>query len=196
MSDEEEEGEKEKQEEEREDVSESEVIFQISGKAYSIPRHISDSIHQKIIPDLEKRISDKSKQTPLRTPVIFAIIRLLKVLPEANMNVLLPKLFGRICETLKDSDQTARDSARHTLIQVCECVHLQWASEEPQVCLSLSLLILIVLSGGPLSGSSLLEVRPRHSHSHSHPRKPTAHPRLHHSLSSRSSLLSQTRGKH
>ncbi len=110
-------------EETGESIRSPDVVFQIAGKSFSLSRHIANSIQQKIIPDLENRISDKSRQNPLRTPVIFAIIRLLKVLPSENMSVFLPKLLSRICETLKDSDQVARDSGRHTLCKVCFSFH-------------------------------------------------------------------------
>jgi len=100
------------------EVPENDIALVISGKSFSLQKDIYETIRRKIIPNLESRVMDKSKQNPLRVPVVFAIIRLLKLLPSDDLHILLPKLFGIICNTLKDRDQVARDTARTTLVQV------------------------------------------------------------------------------
>ena len=67
---------------------------------------------------MEKHIADKSRKGPIRVPVVFAVVRLLRLLPAEGLHHQLPKLLGVVCNSLKERDQVIRDTARSTLTQV------------------------------------------------------------------------------
>jgi hypothetical protein len=94
------------------------ILIQIAGVTYELPITIYHAICKQILPSLEGAIQDKSKQNPIRIPVVLAIVRLLRLLPAADLHIHLPRLLNILCNTLKDLDQVARDSARTTLVQV------------------------------------------------------------------------------
>ena len=85
----------------------------------SLPTQIYNILTNFLIPQLFSNITNTtSRQSPLRISLLFAIVRLLRLLPPQEMNLQLPKLLNMICVTLKERDQVVRDSARKTLCQV------------------------------------------------------------------------------
>jgi len=81
---------------------------------------LADDITKNILPQLTSYIRDKDESTvSLRVPVAIIIVRLLKLLPQEQLNELLPPVLTDICHILRSKAQEARDMTRDTLTKIC-----------------------------------------------------------------------------
>jgi len=81
---------------------------------------LAEDITKNILPPLTAYIRDKDESTvSLRVPVAIIIVRLLKLLPQEQLNELLPPVLTDICHILRSKAQEARDMTRDTLTKIC-----------------------------------------------------------------------------
>ncbi|KAH8602999.1 HEAT repeat protein-like protein [Bisporella sp. PMI_857] len=81
---------------------------------------LAGDITNGILPKLTSYLHDKDESTvSLRVPVAVIIVRLLKLLPQEQLNELLPPVLTDICHILRSKAQEARDMARDTLTKIC-----------------------------------------------------------------------------
>ncbi|KAI1003796.1 U3 small nucleolar RNA-associated protein 20 [Podosphaera aphanis] len=80
----------------------------------------AEELISQFLPPLMKYLHDKDDSTvSLRTPVAIIIVRLLKLLPQEQLNDKLPAVLTDVCHILKSKAQEARDMTRDTLSKIC-----------------------------------------------------------------------------
>jgi U3 small nucleolar RNA-associated protein 20 len=91
-----------------------------NGGSNSVWRALENRLIPKVESLLVKEKSDRggSKVKILRPPVIMALLKLYKKLPEHIFVSRLPRLLAVICDGLKNRDSDARDMARTTLAKM------------------------------------------------------------------------------
>jgi len=90
--------------------------------ALTMPKQfkLADDLTSNIIPPLTEYLHDKDESTvSLRVPVAIIIVRLLKLLPEEQLNERLPAVLTDICHILRSKAQESRDMTRDTLTKIC-----------------------------------------------------------------------------
>jgi U3 small nucleolar RNA-associated protein 20 len=82
-------------------------------------RRIQNAVTDKLIPQLQKLISQRNDETvPTRVPLAIAVTRLLKKLGTKAMHSHLPKILTALCNILTSHVQSARDSSKETLVTI------------------------------------------------------------------------------
>ncbi|KAI8909755.1 armadillo-type protein [Gorgonomyces haynaldii] len=93
--------------------------------AYRVHRAVT----KKFIPSLEKLIAAKNDETvPSRAPLAIAITGLLQRLPMESLTLHLPRLLTIVANILSSHLQTARDSARETLVKMSTMLNAPFLS--------------------------------------------------------------------
>ena len=90
--------------------------------AATLPRQskLSDDLTSNILPPLTAYLHDKDESTvSLRVPVAVIIVRLLKLLPQEQLNENLPAVLTDVCHILRSKAQESRDMTRVTLVKIC-----------------------------------------------------------------------------
>lgn len=90
--------------------------------AMSMPKQLklADDLTSNILPPLTAYLHDKDEsKVSLRVPVAVIVVRLLKLLPEEQLNERLPPVLTDICHILRSKAQESRDMARDTLTKIC-----------------------------------------------------------------------------
>jgi U3 small nucleolar RNA-associated protein 20 len=90
--------------------------------AVTMPKRLklADDLTSNILPPLTSYLHDKDESTvSLRVPVAIIIVRLLKLLPQKQMNERLPAVLTDICHILRSRAQESRDMTRDTLTKIC-----------------------------------------------------------------------------
>ncbi|TVY83370.1 U3 small nucleolar RNA-associated protein, partial [Lachnellula suecica] len=88
----------------------------------TMPKHLklADDLTSNILPPLTKYLHHKDESTvSLRVPVAVIIVRLLKLLPQEQLNEQLPPVLTDICHILRSKAQESRDMTRDTLTKIC-----------------------------------------------------------------------------
>jgi U3 small nucleolar RNA-associated protein 20 len=81
---------------------------------------LADDLASNILPPLTTYLHDKDESTvSLRVPVAVIIVRLLKLLPQEQLNERLPPVLTDICHILRSKAQESRDMTRDTLTKIC-----------------------------------------------------------------------------
>jgi U3 small nucleolar RNA-associated protein 20 len=81
---------------------------------------LADDLATNILPSLTSYLHDKDESTvSLRVPVAVIIVRLLKLLPQEQLNERLPAVLTDICHILRSKAQESRDLTRDTLTKIC-----------------------------------------------------------------------------
>ena len=79
-----------------------------------------DDLTTNILPPLTAYLHDKDESTvSLRVPVAVIVVRLLKLLPQEQLEERLPAVLTDICHILRSKAQEARDMTRDTLTKIC-----------------------------------------------------------------------------
>ncbi len=110
--------------------------------AKSLPsmERLSHELTTHLIPDLANFIHQKDEsQVTSRIPVAITTVKLLKILPQAQMALFLPPLLLDIAYILRSRSQDSRDVARRTLAEVTtilgpSCIH--WILKELRTALA------------------------------------------------------------
>ncbi|KHJ35324.1 putative heat repeat protein [Erysiphe necator] len=80
---------------------------------------ITEDLNSYFLAPLMKYLHDKDESTvSLRVPVAIIIVKLLKLLPQEQLNQKLPAVLTDVCHILRSKSQEARDMARETLINI------------------------------------------------------------------------------
>jgi U3 small nucleolar RNA-associated protein 20 len=90
--------------------------------AVTMPKQLklADDLTTNILPLLTAYLHHKDESTvSLRVPVAIIIVRLLKLLPEDQLNERLPAVLTDICQILRSKAQESRDMTRDTLSKIC-----------------------------------------------------------------------------
>jgi U3 small nucleolar RNA-associated protein 20 len=90
--------------------------------AVTMPKQVklADDLTSNILPPLTAYLHDKDESTvSLRVPVAVIIVRLLKLLPQEQLNERLPAVLTDICHILRSKAQESRDMTRDTLTKIC-----------------------------------------------------------------------------
>ncbi|CAG8979946.1 hypothetical protein HYALB_00012960 [Hymenoscyphus albidus] len=90
--------------------------------AKTMPKQLklAEDLSTNILPSLTSYLHDKDESTvSLRVPVAVIIVRLLKLLPQEQLNEKLPPVLTDICYILRSKAQEARDMTRDTLVKIC-----------------------------------------------------------------------------
>jgi len=90
--------------------------------ALTMPKKLklADDLTSNILPPLTSYIHDKDESTvSLRVPVAVIVVRLLKLLPQEQLNERLPAVLTDICHILRSKAQESRDMTRDTLTKIC-----------------------------------------------------------------------------
>jgi U3 small nucleolar RNA-associated protein 20 len=90
--------------------------------AATLPKHgkFADDLSSNILPPLVAYLHDKDESTvSLRVPVAIIVVRLLKLLPQDQLNERLPAVLTDVCHILRSKAQEARDMTRDTLTKIC-----------------------------------------------------------------------------
>ncbi|KAH8676599.1 HEAT repeat protein-like protein [Tricladium varicosporioides] len=88
----------------------------------TIPKELklAQDLTTNILPPLMAYLHDKDESTvSLRVPVAVIIVRLLKLLPQEQLNERLPAVLTDICHILRSKAQESRDMTRDTLTRIC-----------------------------------------------------------------------------
>jgi U3 small nucleolar RNA-associated protein 20 len=81
---------------------------------------LATDLTSNVLPPLIDYLHDKDESTvSLRVPVAIIVVRLLKLLPQEQLNERLPPVLTDICHILRSKSQEARDMARDTLVRIC-----------------------------------------------------------------------------
>ena len=81
---------------------------------------LSDDLSLNVLPTLTAYLHDKDESTvSLRVPVAVIVVRLLKLLPQEQLNERLPAVLTDVCHILRSKAQEARDMTRITLVKIC-----------------------------------------------------------------------------
>lgn len=84
------------------------------------PLKLAEDLSTNILPSLTSYLHDKDESTvSLRVPVAVIIVRILKLLPQEQLNERLPPVLTDICHILRSKAQEARDMTRDTLVKIC-----------------------------------------------------------------------------
>lgn len=90
--------------------------------AITMPKQLklADDLTTNVLPLLTAYLHQKDESTvSLRVPVAIIIVRLLKLLPQQQMNEKLPAVLTDICHILRSKAQESRDMTRDTLTKIC-----------------------------------------------------------------------------
>jgi U3 small nucleolar RNA-associated protein 20 len=90
--------------------------------ARTMPKQLklADDLTSNILPPLTAYLHDKDESTvSLRVPVAVIVVRLLKLLPQEQLNERLPAVLTDICHILRSKAQESRDTTRDTLTKIC-----------------------------------------------------------------------------
>jgi U3 small nucleolar RNA-associated protein 20 len=90
--------------------------------AVTMPKQLklADDLTTNILPLLTAFLHHKDESTvSLRVPVAIILVRLLKLLPEDQLNGRLPAVLTDICQILRSKAQESRDMTRDTLSKIC-----------------------------------------------------------------------------
>ncbi|KAG9237509.1 HEAT repeat protein-like protein [Amylocarpus encephaloides] len=90
--------------------------------AMTMPKQakLSEDLTTNTLPSLTSYLHDKDESTvSLRVPVAVIIVRLLKLLPQEQINERLPAVLTDICHILRSKSQESRDLTRDTLTKIC-----------------------------------------------------------------------------
>jgi U3 small nucleolar RNA-associated protein 20 len=90
--------------------------------ARTMPRQpkLADDLTSNILPPLTAYLHDKDEsKVSLRVPVAVIIVRLLKLLPQEQLDERLPAVMTDICHILRSKAQESRDMTRDTLVKIC-----------------------------------------------------------------------------
>ena len=81
---------------------------------------LSDDLSSNVLPPLTAYLHGKDESTvSLRVPVAIIVVRLLKLLPQEQLNERLPPVLTDVCHILRSKAQEARDMTRVTLVKIC-----------------------------------------------------------------------------
>ncbi len=81
---------------------------------------LSDDLTANVLPPLTSYLHDKDESTvSLRVLVAVIIVRILKLLPEEQLNERLPAVLTDVCHILRSKAQESRDMTRVTLVKIC-----------------------------------------------------------------------------
>jgi U3 small nucleolar RNA-associated protein 20 len=81
---------------------------------------LSDYLISKILPPMTAYLHDKDESTvSLRVPVAIIIVKVLKLLPQEQLDERLPAVLTDICHILRSKAQESRDMTRDTLTKIC-----------------------------------------------------------------------------
>ena len=90
--------------------------------AMTIPDQLklADDLTTNILPLLTTYLHQKDDSTvSLRVPVAIIVVRLLKLLPQQQLNDRLPAVLTDVCQILRSKAQESRDMTRDTLAKIC-----------------------------------------------------------------------------
>jgi U3 small nucleolar RNA-associated protein 20 len=118
------------------------LLRQITKLAKSLPStdRLSEELTTHFLPDLAAFIHQKDEsQVTSRIPVAITSVKLLKILPQAQIAIFLPPLLLDIAYILRSRSQDSRDVARRTLAEVTtilgpSCIH--WILKELRTALA------------------------------------------------------------
>jgi U3 small nucleolar RNA-associated protein 20 len=81
---------------------------------------LSDYLTSNILPPMTAYLRDKDESTvSLRVPVAIIIVKVLKLLPQEQLDERLPAVLTDICHILRSKAQESRDMTRDTLTKIC-----------------------------------------------------------------------------
>jgi U3 small nucleolar RNA-associated protein 20 len=81
---------------------------------------LAEDLNASVLPRLTAYLHQKDDSTvSLRVPVAIIIVRLLKLLPQQQLNEKLPAVLTDICHILRSKAQESRDMTRDTLANIC-----------------------------------------------------------------------------
>jgi U3 small nucleolar RNA-associated protein 20 len=81
---------------------------------------LSDYLTSNILPPMTAYLHDKDESTvSLRVPVAIIIVKVLKLLPQEQLDERLPAVLTDICHILRSKAQESRDMTRDTLTKIC-----------------------------------------------------------------------------
>lgn len=81
---------------------------------------LAEDLSTNVLPLLTAYLHQKDDSTvSLRVPVAIIIVRLLKLLPQQQLNERLPPVLTDICQILRSKAQESRDMTRDTLAKIC-----------------------------------------------------------------------------
>ncbi|KAH6675730.1 HEAT repeat protein-like protein [Halenospora varia] len=102
--------------------AEEEGVTILSRLTVTMPKELklAEDLTSNILPPLTAYLHDKDESTvSLRVPVAVIIVRLLKLLPQEQLNERLPAVLTDICHILRSKAQESRDMTRDTLTKIC-----------------------------------------------------------------------------
>ncbi|RKF57869.1 U3 small nucleolar RNA-associated protein 20 [Erysiphe neolycopersici] len=80
---------------------------------------LTEDLNSYFLPPLMKYLHDKDDSTvSLRVPVAIIIVKLLRLLPQEQLDKKLPAVLTDVCHILRSKSQEARDMARDTLLNI------------------------------------------------------------------------------
>ncbi len=80
---------------------------------------LADDLSNNLLPSLLKYLHDKDEATvSLRVPVAVSIVKLLKLLPQDQLENRLPPVLTDVCHILRSRAQESRDLTRKTLVEI------------------------------------------------------------------------------
>lgn len=102
-----------------EDIHESDSELEADQSEFLQKNRIRCIVAEKLLPSLQTLLAVKNDETVAnRIPLAVAITRLLKKLDSETMDSHLPKVITALCNILTSHIQSARDSARDTLVTI------------------------------------------------------------------------------
>ncbi|POS85762.1 hypothetical protein EPUL_002181 [Erysiphe pulchra] len=80
---------------------------------------LTEDLNSYLLPPLMKYLHDKDDSTvSLRVPVAIIVVKLLKLLPQEQVDKKLPAVLTDVCHIFRSKSQEARDMARDTLLNI------------------------------------------------------------------------------
>ncbi|KAL7754393.1 U3 snoRNP protein [Sorochytrium milnesiophthora] len=99
-------------------------------------RRIQRTVTAKILPELNKFATvQKDSNVKTRVPMMIAIAKLLRRMPESLLNQQLPLVLTKLCYILRSHLEDARDTARDTMLKIARMLepqHLHFIVQQMQ----------------------------------------------------------------
>lgn len=87
------------------------------------PAKLADELSKQMLPQLSQYLHDKDEATvSRRAPVAITIIKLLRLLPDADFASGLPPILMDLCHILRSRAQESRDLTRRTLSEIANLI--------------------------------------------------------------------------
>lgn len=113
------------------DISDSNLVRSDTTESSSI----LNQLNSKIIPSIERFLikehvdNTSAKIRSLRAPVVLALVKLLRKLPENIFKTKFPRLLTEVCNVLKHKDSDERDVARTSLAKTMTSIPMAYLSD-------------------------------------------------------------------